>query len=93
VEQVADAAGAAERVRALQAGAWPMHTGAPPSERKIKGKGMSKLKEFVEAFGGVVPEEKLAEEFDEGWLRRVLEELEERGLVVRVGGKLVFKEV
>lgn len=94
VEQVGDAAGAAERVRALQAGALPTYTvGAPRSERKIKGKGMGKLKEFVEMFGGVVPEEKLAEEFDEGWLRKALEELEERGVVVRVGGKLVFKEV
>ena len=94
VEQAADAAGAAERVRLLQAGgvnAGMVKTQNP--ERKIKGRGMSKLKAFVERFGGIVPEEKLGEEFDEEWLRRTLEELEERGLVVRVGGKLVFKEV
>ncbi|MEM1885719.1 MAG: hypothetical protein QXZ24_08985, partial [Candidatus Jordarchaeales archaeon] len=60
---------------------------------RCKLRGMGKLKSYVERLGGVVTVEELEREFDEEWLKVALEELEARGLVVRVGGKLVFREV
>lgn len=92
VEEVLGAAAAARRVRELQACSSFQESGVVgPGRCKLRG--MGKLKSYVERLGGVVTVEELEREFDEEWLKVALEELEARGLVVRVGGKLVFREV
>nr|MDO8063828.1 hypothetical protein [Candidatus Freyrarchaeum guaymaensis] len=62
-------------------------------ERGRRPNGLTSFMSFVSMMGGVVSEEDLFDVFDRNVIEPLIERLEAQGRVVKVGGKLVFKDV
>ena len=62
-------------------------------KRRRRPNGLTSFMRFVSMMGGVVSEEDLFALFDRNVIEPLIERLEAQGRVVKVGGKLVFKDV